>query len=420
MDITEKRRSPFRLSRRHLFLAGGLGLGSYAAASRLSFMLDPSPPKDAPLDEAFSRLSERNRPKLLKDDPASLLQAHAGERPPIGKAPRIGAVEYGGYMEEAFRAIGISGASRSHFHQVHSGRQGFSLGLLEHPPGSRNLEVCRYGLYRQQVASTYGIPLADANYMSFYGGTEARQMLGRAFELGLWITEAAAYGEPTVGLQLTYLTDKTRLPWHVFKQEAGQTLHPELAAFREMALALQRLGISFRVRFLSEADLRGSPYSCVDEPARFRESLRFFRRHMPENVRIVFSPSCASSPWILDRLLGSDPLPINMIGGTLYRSIDRPLQETYSRFHEYCRNRFGATRLQICELGAPLSRQKETLEFLAAAESGRFPGLEHVNLFGAKLNASSAGQKAMGSYGFLAEGAKRSYLFDHLSKAVLS
>jgi hypothetical protein len=414
------------MTRRRLLLAATGGLGALAIGATLPQVFFPAPEVDPRPYQELKRIRLSNRQPLLNEDVRGLFKEHLGGKLRRGSAPRVGAVEYGGYMEEAFRAIGISGASRSHFHQVHVAREGYSLGGFgfERHPGidARHSQgspvVCRYGLYRRQVAALYGVPLADANYFSFNGETNPKVAMGRAYELGLWIAEATAFGTPTVGLQL----DTWRgAPWDVFRVSKKSELHPEMAAFRDMALCLQKVAIGFNVRFLSESEMENSPYSSHGEPDRFLHSMRLFRDCMPENVSVVYSPSCASSTRGILSLIGGrrrrGRLPFDILGGTLYSSVNGSLEEIYGRFHARMIEALGPERIMICELGAPISRKVEVLRFLKTAEEGKYAGLKRINLFGSALNRSSVSQNRLGKYGFLGDGETRSYLHDHLAGA---
>lgn len=380
---------------------------------------------------ALALISINNRPRFR--DPATtitresyrmggkdLLKNHTGTgQVKIGAAPRRGQIRYSGYVPDALNPTlddGLEGASRTHFHMVLMGLNELTLAEVQSRQSKKSY-TCRYNLYRHAVERAYGAQLADSNYfmLTDSGSSIDEMTLGgyyaNAYNLGLWLTEASRYGEPLVGLEMKSY-ENVKDPWVLFRKKADGTLHPALQAFKEMAEDLDSRGVTFRVRFLSEAEQQGSDYFTMDNPKRFRDAARLFRDVMPKNVKMVFSPAADASAAVLKSFCTDEKgtVPFDAIGCTAYSNMYTSIQDQYDRYYGIMRHLYPNTPFEIDEAGAPFAWRNDFKQFLDHCEQGRYSNLTDICIFGAKLSEKSRSQQLLGRYGFVDPLTGNSYL----------
>lgn len=335
-------------------------LGSWVAASMAASVMGCAPPT---ADAAASEMS------AVAIDPAP--------------STRVGEIELGVYAAE------VAGISDTRVDL----------------PRVANADVHRR--LREAILTHYGAPLPEANYFSVRKpGWDADLPL-----LETWLRMAAVYGTPTLAFEP--IVEK---PWDVFRDG------PEMTALAEMFKRLGDDGIEVRVRFASEANLWGSPYSATRQPGgidAYKRAARWFRKAMPGNVKLIFSP-LINTP-IEGKFEGYDSGLEKMkqmyekgvydfIGGTVYSSANYTLRQIYDRYVKEMRSLDATTPLHICELGGPISQRQEVLGFIRDSASGRYPGLVRINIFGSRVNGRR--ENELGPHGTLMSGSGPSYLRD--------
>jgi hypothetical protein len=295
----------------------------------------------------------------------------------IGRAPRLGDVTIGAFAPEA-----VPGAD-------------MSIGALD--------DDQTYGRYRDAVASLYGAPLADMNYL----GVGVPGWQARYDALKDWLVRAGRYGDPTIAIEPN--------------GPDGYACFcdgPEMQALRSVFADVGRQGITVWVRFASESNLRFSPYTVYDDPvkiAQYRHAARWFRAYMPRNTRLVFSP-------LINTVYLQDPRQINTIeqmyqpgaydriGGTIYATSWLQPRIAFDWYYRFMRRRDARTPFQICELGGTYARSNEVKAFLIRVARGDWPGVQRVNLFAGDLNSIATTQH--GHFGFVLPGQSASYVKD--------
>ena len=181
---------------------------------------------------------------------------------------------------------------------------------------------------------------------------------------------------------------------------------------REIFVEAEGRGITVAVRFASEANLKGNPYSAYGSRKKakiFFDAALWFKGSMPSNVKMVFSPLINTAvngeplqektvEWML---LGPDDSdaesPWDRIGGTIYRTNVR-LDSTFERYYEWMTNIYGDAPFQICEVGGPYGKRGEVKSFISHILDGRWPGVEKVNLFARDINRRA---DPNGHFGFM-------------------
>ena len=301
-------------------------------------------------------------------------------------APVIGTVTVGAFSSEAMIQAGI--------------RSRNTVGLDDD---------AIYDRYRADNRRVYGADLADMNYFS----VGATGWEGRIGSLEGWLVRAGRYGDPTLAVEP--------------RGHEGYALFRDSAAMRRLRGAFHRAtaqGITVWVRFASECNLEGSAFSVYDSAARqkaFRHAAAWFRDYM--GVRIVCSP-LINTPYMAQRVgewrqirtMRSllEPGLWDRIGGTIYATDPRnygTLEQMWGWWVNFVREYDPYTPLQICELGAPIraiERREGVVRFLADIGSGRWQGVEKINLFAGAVNGRL--QQTHGDYGFIAPGNRESYL----------
>lgn len=260
-----------------------------------------------------------------------------------------------------------------------------------------------YAAYRTAVRDTYGADLADMNYLGV--GTDGWQARYATFQD--WLLRAGKYGDPTIAIEPVGPAG-----YGAFRDG------PEMRALRDAFEAADRAGIVVWVRFASESNLRFSPYSVyesVPKQKAYRESVRWFRRYMPANTRLVFSPLINTAylkrPSQLQTLIGMyEPGAYDRIGGTLYATSWLRPKDAFDWYYHFMRRLDPATPFQICELGGTYPRAPEIEAFLVRVARGDWPDVRRVNLFAGDLNNIAVANH--GHFGFVLPGAQESYLHD--------
>jgi hypothetical protein len=263
-----------------------------------------------------------------------------------------------------------------------------------------------YSLYRSAVQSTYGADLADMNYL----GVGMRGWQVRYSSFGHWLQRASKYGDPTIAIEPIGPTG-----YGIFAD------NEEMRALRGVFDTANKSGTIVWVRFASESNLRFSRYSVYDNQAQmiaYRKSVRWFRKYMPSNVRLVFSP-LINTAYLQDprqiRTLVSmyEPGAYDRIGGTLYATSWLRPRAAFDWYYHFMRQRDATTPFQICELGGTYPRSDEVKAFLVRVARGDWPGVQRVNLFAGDLNSLATSQH--GHFGFILPGANTSYIADLFS-----
>lgn len=289
--------------------------------------------------------------------------------------PQYGQIRLGAYAGEAARVAGLFDSA--------------TVGLSD----TKN-----YELYRRSVHFAYGVDLEDMNYFSVGSpGWESRLPA-----LQKWILSAGRFGDVTIALE----PDGPE-KFDVFRDSAGMT------ALHEVFEKAEEEGIIIWVRFGSEANLQGSPYSVF---ASRRKAVGFYRRalwfksNMPGNIRLVFSPlintvvagwkyQSQTIEWMFlgDETTEDQSCPWDRIGGTLYRT-NLPIEPMYSRYYDLMSEMNPNLRFQLCELGGPYSRRGELISFIKQAAGGKWMLLDKVNLFAREINRRA---DPSGSFGYM-------------------
>jgi hypothetical protein len=190
---------------------------------------------------------------------------------------------------------------------------------------------------------------------------------------------------------------------------------------RTMFQELQEMGINVRVRFASEANLAGSPYSAVTNSASmegFRRSARWFREFMPKNVRMVFSPlintpamsfhhGARGAMTNVERMY--QPGVWDIIGGTIYSDPRLSLDRMFAIYFERMNKLDPGKPWQICELGGPKTMLAEVEQFALNARKWR--GLEKIYLFAGEVNARR--ERQLGNHGTIPPGSTESIFKRH-------
>lgn len=280
-------------------------------------------------------------------------------------------------------------------------------GLKEH---SYQMILPHYAQYRSQIRKLYGADLQDMNY---YGCGQPNWQ-GRIKSLQEWILRAGAYGDVHLALE----PPPGRDAYRVFRDK-----EPEMLALKAVFEAANLKRITVWVRFASENNLQDSGYSVYQNQGRcyqFWRSAQWFRKVMPNNVRIVYSPLINTSVWgefrqkstIEWSVLGpyKDPAIWDRIGGTIYLT-KWDLITTYDRYYEWLSLLAPGKPFQICEVGGSYGRREEVLRFLHLVRDGQWPKVEHVNLFAYKINQRADPE---GAFGFVSEADGQSYLYSEV------
>lgn len=278
-------------------------------------------------------------------------------------APEIGGVRFGAYAGEAALVAGLSQSS---------------IPALSNPEAYRK--------YRQSVRDAYGVDLEDMNYFS----VGAPGWESRLTALRQWLLSAGEFGEVTIALE-----PSGPAKYGVFRESAAMD---QLRSIFEEA---EELGITIAIRFASEANLRGNPYSVYGSrrlAERFFEAAAWFKNAMPGNVRMVFSPLINTAvygeplqrrtiEWMFLGPEGQvrDGVPWDRIGGTIYRTNVR-LDRTYATYYARMTALNENLPFQICEVGGPYGKRGEIKNFINHIIDGRWPGVEKVNLFARDIN----------------------------------
>ena len=300
---------------------------------------------------------------------------------------RFGNVEVGAFAPEALLLYGING------HSI-SALDGNTV----------------YQKYRTAVRNVYGADLADMNYL----GVGLPDWNARYESFQRWLIRAGTYGAPTVALEPI-----GKSGFGVFADSL------EMRRLRDAFEVARKENIIVWVRFASECNLRLSSYSVYNNAkriARYRESVRWFRRYMPSNVRLVFCPLINTvylkQPEQL-RTIRQMYIPgdYDRIGGTIYATFLR-LKPAYDWYYKFMRKLDANTPFQICELGGPTSKKKEMLAFIDKIAQGEWPAIQKVNLFAGSVNGRATSEN--GGFGFVIPGETRSYLFNKLNKSAIS
>jgi hypothetical protein len=267
-------------------------------------------------------------------------------------------------------------------------------------PGSSILHLCspeKYEAYRKMVRAAYGLDLEDMNYFAI--GTERWE--GKLERFRNWLLMASKFGDVTVALEPT-----GKMRYGVFEDNSG------MRRMRNIFEELKEKGVTVWIRYASEANLSGSPYTASksDEKAlEFYKKAQWFRSYMPSNAKLVFSPlintvllkSERQSRSVLLMFQGGETrqgsLPWDRIGGTIYRT-DVPLISSYDTYYRKMSALAPNLPFQVCEVGGPYSRHEEILAFLKLCSEGHWPKIEKVNLFARDINKRA---DPSGSFGFI-------------------
>ncbi|HLK16498.1 MAG TPA: hypothetical protein VKT78_16950 [Fimbriimonadaceae bacterium] len=262
-----------------------------------------------------------------------------------------------------------------------------------------------YDRYREAVRDIYGADLADMNYFSI-GHLNWQRGIPR---LHHWLLRAGVYGGPTLALE----PDAEGDAYAALKDS------PLTRQLRDVFLDVKKKNITVWIRFASEANLFGSRYSVAKSDEileHYKVAARWWKSFMPDNAKLVFSP-LVDTAYEASIKGGSRQLAIlramyepglyARIGGTLY-STNYNVFDMYDWYTKFMREMDPATPLQICELGGPLTHQKEIVDFINAAAKGRWKGLEKINLFAGRLNARA--EHEYGRFGFVIPGKSVSYI----------
>ncbi len=291
------------------------------------------------------------------------------------REPVFGQIRLGAYAGEAANVAGIEWSS--------------TWGL--NVPG-------KYLLYRRSVRRAYGVDLEDMNYFSI-GGKGWERRLG---PLHRWILNAGQFGDVTIALE-----PDSKDGFSVFSKSAG------MDELRRIFMDAQGAGITVWIRFGSEANLSGSPYSVYDDRVKavgHFEKACWFKANMPDNVRMVFSPLINTAVhgwrnqkqtlrWMFQGDESTQDLvpPWDCIGGTLYRT-NMSLKPTFNRYYALMNEMEPSLPFQLCELGGPYERKHELMDFLKLAASGQWERLKKVNLFARQINRRA---DPKGRFGFM-------------------
>ncbi len=278
------------------------------------------------------------------------------------KAPSIGRISFGAFAGEAALVAGIKTSSIPYLHDVET-----------------------YRKYRQSVRNVYGVDLMDMNYFSIGNPRWER----RASYLQGWLLRAGEFGEVTVAIEPIGPDG-----YGVFHDSPG------MRRLRKAFEAARDAKIKVVVRFASEANLFESKYSAIGSQTKsyqFYNAACWFKKYMPQNVELVFSPLIntvfmesrrqqSAIRWMfLGPSNGGGFVPWDRIGGTIYRT-DLSLKPTYAKYYQLMSKYNDKLPFQICELGGPYRSRDELLSFISEAVAGAWPRLEKVNLFARNIN----------------------------------
>jgi hypothetical protein len=264
------------------------------------------------------------------------------------------------------------------------------------------------------VRKVYGADLADMNYFSVGSEGWEQNIPG----LRKWLLLAARYGDPVLALE-----PLGEMRYEVFSESSG------MRELRDVFLELQEKGYSVRIRFASEANLHGNPYSATKDPAstrEYRKAARWFRSYMPTNVKMVFSP-LINTPVLetirhgRDEAIGPmkkmmemyEPGVYDYIGGTLYADPRYTLREMYDFYLYWMRTLDKSTPLQIDELGAPKAFREDLCSFIEFISAGGVPDLKTVMFFDGTVNPRR--EKEFGPHGTILPGEEQSYTFKYIT-----
>jgi hypothetical protein len=254
-------------------------------------------------------------------------------------------------------------------------------------------DISNHNTYREAIREIYGADLAEFNY--FQLGFVSFEPRVRA--LREWLIRTSKFGDTALALE-----PRPDDPWGQFKAS-----DPEMIELRTMFEELQEMGINVRVRFASEANLAGNPYSAVTNNASmegFRRSARWFREFMPKNVRMVFSPLINTPAMSFH--LGARGAMTNVekmyergvwdiIGGTIYSDPRLSLDRMFSIYFERMNKLDPGKPWQICELGGPRTMLAEVEQFALSAR--KWHGLDKIYLFAGAVNPRR--ERQLGSHG---------------------
>ncbi len=262
-----------------------------------------------------------------------------------------------------------------------------------------------YAKYRTAVRDIYGADMPDMNYFSI--GHENWQR--RIPELHHWLLRAGQYGAPTLALE----PDGKDNAFKAFVDSES------LRKLRDVFLDLKAKNITVWIRFASEANLYGNPYSVsksTENMDRYKAAARWWKGYMPDNAKLVFSP-LINTPYQASVEQSQHPQDIlkemyekgvyGRIGGTIY-STKYNAFDMYDWYVKFMRELDPDIPLQICELGGPLTHKQELVAFIKAAAQGRWKGLEKINLFAGQVNSRAQGD--FGRFGFVTPGKSVSYI----------
>jgi hypothetical protein len=309
-------------------------------------------------------------------------EGRAGALPSAG--PRVNGIEFGAFAPEAALTEGI---------------EAMSISGLDSDG--------RYRAYRRSVEKVFGARLSDMNYLGV-GVPGWRERLA-SFER--WLVRSAPFGPPTVALE-----PLGKDGYKVFRDSE------EMRELRAILNRAQAHGIVVWVRFASEANLRKSVYSVYNNPAKiglFRQSFAWFKRYMPNNVRMVFCPlintAYLKEPRQIAALKAMYPPESDRIGGTIYATSWLNVDRAWDWYYRFMSAIDPKKPFQICELGGSYQRKKQVLAFVEKLIGGAYPKIQKVNLFAGELNRRAT--KEHGSFGLKLPGEERSYLYPLLAKA---
>jgi len=284
-----------------------------------------------------------------------------------------------------------------------SGEAMDSVGLSNH---SYVDIVSQYAKLRRAMHDIYGADLQDMNY---YGcGLKGWQDRQRA--LREWMLMAGKFGDVQLALE-------PQTGVKAYSQFSDADL--EMRGLKQVLADASNQGITVYVRFASENNLENSPFTVLHDRQRcfaFYHAAAWFKKVMPPNVRLVYSPLINTATWggpsqqriLRWCLLGpdGDTSIWSRIGGTLYLT-DWDLTRTYARYYDYMSTLSPDTPFQLCELGGPVNRKIAMLRFIHELKEGMWPRVVHVNLFAYKINTLA---DPAGCFGFLSKGSSESYL----------